>query len=265
MLLGLSILLILTPYTSAFASVEEEVDLLDSSEIEYKPSVNDEVDPVTGDKIEDEINDEMDESEQEEHYFDNNSTENSEIVEEQDATNLSTDSITKKEPSSNIVIFSNVLKRGDKNPAVKQLKLDLARIGFVVSKNPNNRFGPSTEQKVKEFQAYYSLTTDGMVGPITRNMINSILNNPLQKGKSNNETITLKQSLMILGYGDFKGNNIFGPSTERALKEFQRDYGLIVNGIGDPVTLNKLERLMKEVENPGELKRGDNHPAVRQL
>ena len=156
---------------------------------------------------------------------------------------------------------TTVLKRGDNKPAVKQLKLDLARIGFVVSNNPNNSFGPSTERKVKEFQTYYGLTPDGIAGPATQGMINSILNSPLQRGKKSTEAISLKNYLMALGYGNFAGNTSFGPSTERALKNFQRDHGLVVNGIGDPVTLNKIE----EILDPGELKWNDNSPAVKLL
>src|SRR5690625_2001568 len=155
----------------------------------------------------------------------------------------------------------SVLKRGDNNPAVKELKLDLARLGFVVSNNPNNIFGPTTEKTVKEFQSYYGISPDGVVGSETFGLIESILNSPLQRGRSSPEAVDLKNSLMNLGYGDFVGNENFGPSTERALKAFQADTNLVVNGIGDPVTLRKLE----ELETPSVLKRGDNNPAVKEL
>src|SRR5690625_2720730 len=155
----------------------------------------------------------------------------------------------------------SVLKRGDNNPAVKELKLDLARLGFVVSNNPNNIFGPTTEKTVKEFQSYYGISPDGVVGSETFRLIESILNSPLQRGRSSPEAVDLKNSLMNLGYGDFVGNENFGPSTERALKALQADNNLVVNGIGDPVTLRKLE----ELETPSVLKRGDNNPAVKEL
>jgi putative chitinase len=57
-----------------------------------------------------------------------------------------------------------LIKRGDKSEDVKklQLKLGVEAIGT---------FGPKTEAAVREFQQKNGLTVDGIVGPITWNMI----------------------------------------------------------------------------------------------
>src|SRR5690625_7733963 len=114
-----------------------------------------------------------------------------------------------------------------------EFKLDLARLLFVVINNPHHIFRPTIEHYATHFRSYYGISPDGVVGSETFRLIESILNSPLQRGRSSPEAVDLKNSLMNLGYGDFVGNENFGPSTERALKKLQKDNGLEGNGVGD--------------------------------
>ncbi|MCD8500724.1 MAG: peptidoglycan-binding protein [Bacillaceae bacterium] len=57
------------------------------------------------------------------------------------------------------------MKEGDRRPEVIQLKQDLERVGFFVSSNPTNFYGPLTTRRVKEFQRRHRLPVDGVAGP----------------------------------------------------------------------------------------------------
>lgn len=154
-----------------------------------------------------------------------------------------------------------ILKRGDKNPEVKELKLKLARIGFVVSSNPNNNYGPSTERVVKEFQEYYKLNVNGAIDTKTFEKIEQILSTPLQRGKSNTDVIQIKKDLEQLGFKVSNNpNTVFGPTTERVVKEFQNFYELVENGIVDDITKEKIDTLLNSP-----LKQGDYRKDVINL
>ena len=140
----------------------------------------------------------------------------------------------------------NGLKRDD----VVQLKKNLEKIGFKVSNNPNDFYGPTTESKVKEFQAYYGVTGDqpGVAGPATLAKIDEILSTPLQRGKHSQKTVQLKKDLARLGFPvPGTGTDYYGPSTEEKVKEFQRHYNLVVNGIADEITLRKINELIENL------------------
>ncbi|RNA67585.1 peptidoglycan-binding protein [Alteribacter keqinensis] len=138
------------------------------------------------------------------------------------------------------------LKNGDRDPQVIDLKINLSILGFHVSDNPNENYGPSTERVVKEFQAYYGLEVSGVAGELTFAKIDEILSSPLSNGRNHTDTITLKENLSRLGFHvSDNPNTAYGPSTERRVREFQSFYGLRENGIGDEVTLAKIEELIR--------------------
>ena len=137
----------------------------------------------------------------------------------------------------------NGLKRVD----VIKLKEDLAKLGFNVSNNPTTYYGPTTEKKVKEFQKYYSVQDDqlGVAGTATLNKIEEILATPLQNGKNHEDTVQLKKDLAILGFPvPGSGTSYYGPNTEETVKGFQEYYGLVVNGIVDEPTKNKIQEIL---------------------
>lgn len=159
----------------------------------------------------------------------------------------------KEIPVLNNAKTSSELRVGDNNAEVKELKIKLAKVGFKVSNYPNNKFGPTTEKKIKEFQKYFNLHVSGIANVETMEKINSVLQSPYRNGQSNQETIQLKKNLEILGFKVSNNPNTkFGPTTEQRVKEFQEFYKLVKNGIADEVTLAKINELLNTP-----MKRGD--------
>ena len=158
-------------------------------------------------------------------------------------------------------LLENSLRRGQKSNDVLKVKQDLAKLGFVVSSNPNTTFGPTTERTVKEFQKYYGLKVSGIVEEKTLEKIEDILSSPFQNGKAHDDVIQLKKDLERLGFKVSNNpNRNYGPTTTRKVKEFQAYYNLVVNGIADEVTLNKIKSVLS-----GPLQRGNEHKDVIKL
>ncbi|WP_078578984.1 peptidoglycan-binding protein [Salipaludibacillus agaradhaerens] len=154
---------------------------------------------------------------------------------------------------SSMVSDGNLFKRGDSDPRIIQLKIDLAKLGFPVSNNPNENFGPSTEEAVKDFQSYFAIEVHGMADETTLNKIDEILSTPLQNGGNHADAITLKENLSKLGFHVSNNpNTAYGPTTERRVREFQAFYNLRENGIADEVTLAKIEELINTPMSRGD-------------
>jgi hypothetical protein len=65
----------------------------------------------------------------------------------------------------------------------------------------------------------------------------------LKKGSRGNAVRELQQKLTSLGY-DTKGiDGIFGANTERAVRQFQKNHGLVVDGIVGPATKKALGKI----------------------
>ena len=66
---------------------------------------------------------------------------------------------------------------------------------------------------------------------------------PLTEGMKGSDIEELQEILLDLGYklDNYKADGEFGPETAIAVKEFERDNGLIADGIVDEVLLNKLQ------------------------
>ena len=69
----------------------------------------------------------------------------------------------------------------------------------------------------------------------------------LRRGDKGTEVAKLQQDLINLGYGHlmepYGADGSFGPATESAVKEFQRNNRLVVDGIADSATLSKIKGL----------------------
>lgn len=151
-----------------------------------------------------------------------------------------------------------LLRRGDVGPAVAEIRISLAALGLLAEfDGPRDRavFDRAVEHAVQAFQQQRGLITDGMVGPATfralRDAMYRLGGRPLaymvSQPITGDDVFALQERLLELGYDAGRPDGTFGAQTERALRNFQRDYGLTVDGICGPATLRSLRQLSPKV------------------
>ncbi|QSX04759.1 peptidoglycan-binding protein [Sedimentibacter sp. zth1] len=173
------------------------------------------------------------------------------------------------------------LKLGDIGNDVATVEVKLNRISKnypeIPQIEPDGVFGPITENSVKTFQKIFNLEMDGIVDKATWYKINYIYTAIKQLGELTTEGISIVdlyrpfatkielgsygiEVIALQYYLDFisfyndnidpvKIDGIFGEETEKSLKQFQKEYGLEVNGIVDIKNQRKLEQVYDEIYN----------------
>ncbi|KAA2251339.1 N-acetylmuramoyl-L-alanine amidase [Solihabitans fulvus] len=149
-----------------------------------------------------------------------------------------------------------LLRRGDVGPVVTEIRTTLTALGLL----PDDPQAPAVfdltvEHAVRTFQQRRGLITDGVVGPATYTALRDAtyrlgdrpLGHQLAQPMSGDDVFTLQERLLELGYDAGRPNGVFGHQTEQALRSFQRDYGLIVDGICGPDTVRALRQLQPKV------------------
>jgi N-acetylmuramoyl-L-alanine amidase len=64
---------------------------------------------------------------------------------------------------------------------------------------------------------------------------------------SGDDVVALQERLLELGYDPGRPGGVFDEQTEAALKKFQREYGLVPDGLCGPATLRSLRQLGRKV------------------
>lgn len=113
--------------------------------------------------------------------------------------------------------------------SILQYLLNFYGANLVVDGN----FGGNTGRAVVEFQRNNNLTADGIVG---RNTWNKLLNlNPssevLRRGARSSSVMFLQRLLLSYLYPITDLDGIFGPETERAVRAFQTENNIGVDGV----------------------------------
>jgi N-acetylmuramoyl-L-alanine amidase len=111
-------------------------------------------------------------------------------------------------------------------------------------------FGAETEAAVRAFQERRGLVEDGSCGRHTwASLVEAgyrlgdrllYLRTPYLRG---DDVVDLQRRLGALGFDAGRVDGMFGPDTDRALRGFQRNAGLSVDGICGPKTVLALHRL----------------------
>lgn len=130
----------------------------------------------------------------------------------------------------------------------------LVALGFPVGGDEAGTFGSGTVVAVRAFQERRGLRVDGVCGAHTWAAIVEAgwrlgdrplcLTTPLQRG---DDVAELQRGLGRLGFDAGRIDGIFGERTERALRDFQRNGGLVTDSICGPATLAALARLGRAV------------------
>jgi N-acetylmuramoyl-L-alanine amidase len=156
---------------------------------------------------------------------------------------------------------------GDRGEPVRDVHRRLLSLGFHVesAEVQEHRFGPSTEQAVRELQQERGLLVDGLVGPDTwQELVEAgyslgdrilYLRQPFFRG---DDVRALQRRLNLLGFDPGREDGIFGDQTSQAVRDFQRNVGLRSDGIVGPTSLHELDRLLAAPA------RGPGRTAVRE-
>lgn len=152
---------------------------------------------------------------------------------------------------------SSVLKYGSRGSAVKSLQQDLNTLGYNCG-TPDGIFGSGTASAVKAFQRACNLSADGIAGSNTLSKIQGLIDSGASQGDTSSTPSSpstptllkygsrgegvraLQEKLNALGYNCGAPDGIFGSGTVSAVKAFQRDHGLSVDGIAGSRTLDAI-------------------------
>lgn len=141
--------------------------------------------------------------------------------------------------------------KGDLGNEVVDIQVKLSTLGYNLGLNgADGCFGELTEAAVNAFQHRRGLNVTGIVDKETwKALVEATyklgdrflyLRSPFFRGDDVRE---LQTSLNTLGFNTGIVDGIYGETTERALREFQRNFGLTSDGIFGPSTLAAIRNL----------------------
>jgi len=143
-----------------------------------------------------------------------------------------------------------LFRRGDSGPAVAEVQATLVALGLLVAAPAEPVFDEPTDRAVREFQQRRGVTVDGIVGRETwlamqaaRRKLGDRLLSLAGRPFTGDDVAALQERLLELGFDAGRGDGVFGVRTEQALKGFQREYGLVSDGVCGPSTLRALKQL----------------------
>lgn len=162
-----------------------------------------------------------------------------------------------------IPVEKRELHLGDKGEDVIQLQKDLIELGYNLDPwGADGDFGKDTDKTVRAFQKKSNLDVDGWVGKNTYAAIEKALAEKrkpapapalveLQLGSQGTEVIELQKKLLKLGYdlSPWGADGDFGQKTNAAVRAFQKDNNLDVDGIVGPNTLAALDKALAQPQN----------------
>ena len=146
-----------------------------------------------------------------------------------------------------------LLKLGAQNDEVRRLQQRLKELGFYTGE-VDGQFGQGTQAAVILFQTQHGLTADGIAGEGTRTRLYSqsaqtFIPTPtpaptaaglLKKGDDGEAVSLMQERLKELGYYNGSVDGDFGGGTEEAVRLFQRQNGLDVDGSAGKMTFALL-------------------------
>lgn len=118
------------------------------------------------------------------------------------------------------------LRTGSKGTDVKWHQKTMNFLGYDCG-TVDGFYGSKTAAATESFQKDYGLTQDGIAGTKTLRKEQEIV-------------CKVQELLNVLGYGSLSADGLPGDKTVKAVKAFQKAYGLTQTGVCDSTTLQKL-------------------------
>jgi len=154
-----------------------------------------------------------------------------------------------------------LFRRGDVGPAVAEIRATLALLGLLPPEDSapdtlrDSVFDDACDHAVRTFQQQRGLSVDGIVGVETYRALaaarhrlgDRLLFYRVTHPFVGDDVTALQERLLDLGFDAGRPDGIFGARTEHALRDFQRNYGLVVDGTCGPRTLRALAQLKRSV------------------
>lgn len=166
---------------------------------------------------------------------------------------------------------TKLIREGERSHQVADVQARLRALGYKVEDEAGT-FGSSTTAAVRAFQQNRGILVDGIVGPHTWSEIveaswylgdrDLYLKHPPMRG---DDVKSLQARLNALGFDSGKEDGIFGIATDRAVRAFQKEYGVTGDGIFGlashaallglrverPGTSAQLREELRRMEKPG--------------
>jgi N-acetylmuramoyl-L-alanine amidase len=146
----------------------------------------------------------------------------------------------------------DLIRLGSAGPEVADVQRRLGELGYALDDDPGV-FGLATEAAVRTFQQRRSLPADGIVGDDTwRALVGAsfrlgdrilYVKRPVLHG---DDIRDLQRRLNRLGFDAGYDDGLYGPQTFDAVREFQLNVGLPVDGLAGPSTTDVLFRLHRQ-------------------
>jgi len=153
---------------------------------------------------------------------------------------------------------NQILKVGSRGPEVVKLQTKLKEKNYYTS-TVDGIYGPLTRNAVLQFQRDNRLLVDGIAGPQTLSALYKNASNSsnaskqtaaiLKIGSRGQVVKDLQSQLKSLNYYTASIDGIYGPLTAEAVRAFQRDNGLVVDGIAGPQTFAALKNPVKSASS----------------
>ena len=150
-----------------------------------------------------------------------------------------------------------LLRRGADGIAVADVRRMLATLGLLDNTDPrvHSSYDEAAELAVRHFQQTRGMSVDGIVGPETYsalvnahwNLGDRVLAHDPGQPLTGDDVSALQTQLLELGYDLARADGVFGARTAEGLRNFQRDYGMVADGICGPHTLRALRQLGRRV------------------
>lgn len=139
-------------------------------------------------------------------------------------------------------VKANYLAYGEKSNVVLKFQKRLKELGYLTT-TPDGNYGDDTAQAIRQFQSRNGLVVDGYLGPGTRTAMEQpgARPNGMVLGEQGDSVKRLQELLSKYGYlSQSNVTGYFGDKTEAAVKSFQKNNKLQVDGTVGVQTMAKL-------------------------